>query len=94
MSKVIELKIKTIVREVEHVKAIKCDVCSKECTGRYWVLNTYHNDWGNDSIDSHEYYDLCSKECINTKLDEYIQECKHSITYHFELEQQYFDEGE
>ena len=92
MSKVItkEMKTETITHKVNIVKAIKCDVCGKEFTGKYWRLITHHNDWGNDSIDSLEYYDLCSRECIDKRLDIYIKECTKSNTQHFELEQKRF----
>ena len=63
-----------------------CDVCGKliekrtenkiiYCIGSYWELCTGHHDWGNDSIDSIEYFDLCSKECIQKKFDSYLENC-------------------
>lgn len=66
---------------------IKCDICKKEITGKFWNLTTYHSDWGNDSVDSYEHFDLCSRECINKALDDYINNCKTSNTQCFELEQ-------
>lgn len=66
---------------------IKCDICKKEITGKFWNLTTHHHDWGNDSIDSYEHFDLCSRECINKALDDYINNCKTSDTQCFELEQ-------
>lgn len=89
MSKVTTTKTKTVKYKI--TKAIKCDVCHKEILGKYWQLTTHHNGWGNDSIDSYEYFDLCSRECINKKLDEYIKACKNSYTQEFELEQSYFN---
>lgn len=67
--------------------SIKCDICKKEITGKFWNLTTHHHDWGNDSIDSYEHFDLCSRECINKALDDYINNCKTSDTQCFELEQ-------
>lgn len=78
----------------ETVAAVKCDICGKEITGKFWHLTTHHNDWGNDSIDSYEYYDLCSRECIDKALDNYIINCKASNTQCFELEQDFFRKAE
>jgi len=66
----------------------KCDICKKEITGKYWRLTRYHNDWGNDSTDFYKVFDLCSRECINKALDDYINSCKESFTQRFELEQE------
>lgn len=68
---------------------VKCDVCGKELQNdsSFWRLSTHHHDWGNDSIDSYKHFDLCSRECINKKLDEYIENCKMSNTQEFELSQ-------
>lgn len=88
MSKVITTKTKTVKYKI--IKAIKCDVCHKEISEKYWQLTTHHHDWGNDSIESYKYFDLCSRECINKKLDKYIKDCKNSCTEEFELEQMCF----
>lgn len=92
MSKVISIETltETVTHEIKMINALKCDVCGKEFTGKYWELNTYHYDWGNDSIDSNEYFDLCSDNCVRTKLEGYFKECKHSITQHFDLSQELF----
>lgn len=73
----------------EKLVGIMCDICGKEITGKFWQLTTHHHDWGNDSIDSYEYFDLCSRECINKALDKYINACKMSNTQCFELEQDF-----
>ena len=80
--------IEKIIR-TEKVVGVKCDICKKEITGKFWRLTTHHNDWGNDSIDSYEHFDLCSRECINRALDDYIDDCKDSYTQCFELEQDF-----
>ena len=94
MSKVIitETKTETITHEVKTVKALKCDICGKEFTGKYWALFIYHHDWGNDSIESYEYYDFCSENCVRNALEEYLEECKHRDTLNFELSQKFFEE--
>lgn len=75
----------------ERIVGIKCDICQKEITGKYWQLTTHHHDWGNDSIDSYEHSDICSRKCINKALNDYINNCEDSYTQCFELEQDYFD---
>lgn len=84
------------VEEIEVVigKQCFCDVCGKlikktsekkveYCIGDYWTLTTGHHDWGLDSVDSIEEFDLCSRDCIQKKLDEYLKDC--SGTDYFEL---------
>ena len=85
--KVCKMEYTTMVTE------IKCDVCKKVIPPKstIWYLTTHHHDWGNDSIDSFEYFDLCSKECVDKKYEEYFKECESSDTKCFELEQEYID---
>ncbi len=82
----------TVTHTVSTIKALKCDVCGKEFKGKYWNLTTQHSDWGNDSCDSISCFDLCSKECVQKKLDEYFEDCEDSCTQEFHLEQGYFKE--
>lgn len=67
--------------------AIKCDICGKIIkeeidktptgaafkTKRYYYVRTGHDDWGNDSVDSIESFDVCSEECLSKKFNEYIE---------------------
>ncbi len=89
-----EYKVTEKITEIKSIVGIKCDICKKEISGKYWNLTTYHNDWGNDSVDSYSHYDLCSRECINKALDNYIEDCEDSITQCFELEQDFFKKSE
>lgn len=61
-----------------------CDVCGKiilkenedkitYCIGKHWGLTIGHYDWGNDSRDSVESYDICSAECLEKELQKYVQ---------------------
>lgn len=77
------------IAKIDILADIKCDICKKEITGKFWHLTKHHNDWGNDSIDSYEHFDLCSRECINKALDDYINDCEESNTQCFELEQDF-----
>lgn len=73
--KQVEIKTKS-VRKVEY---IRCDGCGKKimpCDVRsekssYVHIHTWHNDWGNDSVDSHEYGDYC-KACAKYFVAKYI----------------------
>lgn len=78
----------------ETIAVVKCDICGKEITGKFWQLTRHHYDWGNDSIDSYKHFDLCSRECINRALDDYIIDCGTSNTQCFELEQDFFRKAE
>ena len=79
-----------------------CDICGKtiyeindtfpiKLTTRtrhdeYWHLTTGHYDWGNDSCESVESLDLCSKECCIKALEEYLYKYSGSRnTGYFEL---------
>jgi len=69
-------KKKTVEQEV--TVAWQCDVCNaqtadKECYKQEWHhFNKHHQGWGNDSIDSYEYYDVCSVDCFVRQLQESI----------------------
>lgn len=75
----------TITEERNAVELVYCDVCKRliykkdlrpnaenKKTVHYWGLSTSHNDWGNDSVDSFEYFTLCSPDCAKVKFVEYI----------------------
>ena len=81
----------TVKKEV--LVGLKCDICGKDIHKGYWTLTTGHNDWGNDSCDSTKHFDLCSKECVQKKLEEYFEDCTCGRTHYFELSQDYFKLG-
>jgi hypothetical protein len=76
---------KSVVKQV--VVSTTCDNCGKTERGPTtysgdadtpvgWVhFHSYHNDWGNDSIESHEDWDACSWNCylevVRRIFDEY-----------------------
>ena len=88
----IETRTETITHKVITVKALKCDVCGKEFKGKHWELTTGHYDWGNDSCESIEHYDLCSEDCIRNKIKDYFEDCDDYCTHYFNLEQSFFKE--
>ena len=66
-----------------------CDVCQKEIKRHkgFYRLMTGHNDWGHDSCDSIKHFELCSKECLQKKFDEYKERSNGAInTEYFEVD--------
>ena len=57
-----------VIREQKLVTGITCDNCGKKIENGedYWAVTFSHSDWGRDSIDSFEYKDYCTKECLAT----------------------------
>jgi hypothetical protein len=63
------------------VEGVECDICKKFIPARPWRqpeskyfrVTTGHNDWGNDSIESIEHYDICPN-CINKFMTDYISD--------------------
>lgn len=84
-----ETKTHTVTEKVL-VKEIRlCDVCGKEIKNgnSYWELSTHHHDWGNDSCESYEGFDICSKGCLRVKFEEYLERSKGDCnTECFEVE--------
>jgi hypothetical protein len=71
-----------VIVERNNIYSYKCDICQKEILSIKnnlpdgWLNFSHsHKDWGNDSIDSIEYFDVCSPECfikqIRASLKEY-----------------------
>lgn len=65
------------IKEVTEVKMVtigrKCDVCGTIHEGRdlpdeWHSFNHHHNEWGNDSVDSYEYHEVCSPKCYWEKF--------------------------
>lgn len=94
-----EITREVIKQTVRKVKYIRCDKCGKkilpskyrEENSSYIHIHTWHNDWGNDSIDSHEYGDYC-KDCAKQVVAEYIS--TSSGKEELELENKYLFESE
>ena len=76
-----------VTREKRRVLERKCDICNRmiEHTEtvnwgggkqgklyNYYKIHTWHNDWGNDSVDSHVYYDACCPDCVLKFAGEYL----------------------
>lgn len=80
------------VTKEQMITDINCDICNRRISGKFWRLTTSHRDWGNDSCDSIRKYDICSRDCIDKMLTNYMKECINSYTQEFDLEQDYFKE--
>ena len=70
-------------KQVTEIKTVtvarKCDVCGKVHEGKYapneWhEFDHHHNEWGNDSIDSYEYHEVCSPKCYFVRLKHCIDD--------------------
>lgn len=84
-------EIHNVTLEKEVIIGIKCDICGRDIHGRYWTLISGHRDWGNDSCDSVEHFELCSEKCVQSKIKDYFKDCEHSHTQYFELDQDFWD---
>lgn len=75
------------------VEGVECDICKKFIPAhnwkapesKYFKVMTGHHDWGNDSVDSIERYDICP-DCINKFMTEYISKAKGTEYIEFETE--------
>lgn len=67
---------KTVEREVSVDK--KCDACGKLAgmlEPKDWHgFSHHHSAWGNDSVDSFEWFDVCSVSCFARQLEKSIKE--------------------
>ena len=95
-----EVTRKVVEQTVRPIEYIRCDKCEKKIVPcdmyksnkcDYIRVHTWHNDWGNDSIESHEYKDLC-KECAKEFVADYITHCSGSEE--LELQHEYLGKNE
>ena len=68
----------------------QCDCCGKIHKGiafpdDWHTFGTHHQDWGNDSIESHKFYDVCSVGCYAKSLSVIIDE--DGERYGFEVDE-------
>ena len=80
----------TVTEKVLVKETMYCDICNEVINkqGRHWEVTTGHYDWGNDSVDSIEHFDICSTDCLRKKFDEYVRESGRDDynTEYFEVE--------
>jgi hypothetical protein len=73
MSKITERH--NIIKEVQI--GTKCDFCGKETDKNpfdWYSFDHHHGDWGNDSVESYEYFDVCSTECFKGQLQKSLND--------------------
>ena len=92
IKKTYEVKEHLVTEKVCTEAHMICDICCKtEISGHHWYIRTFHNDWGNDSCDSVEGFDVCSIDCLKQKLDEYANESNNEYnTMEIEVEHKKF----
>ena len=74
----------TIYKVTETLVGIQCDICKERIldTGGpikpvYYRVTTGHTDWGNDSCESIENYDVCP-HCLTKFMEGYFEKAKGS----------------
>ena len=89
-----EVKERVVTERVLIEEKMFCDICGKEIPKKseYWRVSTHHSDWGNDSCESVEHFDVCSQICLMNKFAEYIDESDkdNNNTMYFEVERDYW----
>lgn len=77
-----------VVSVEKKVKSIECDNCECEILktdkDHYYEVTTSHNRWGNDSIDSIERLDLCSRWCLEANFNSYFDDADDTSKYEVE----------
>ena len=77
--KIEEDKIVSICKEVQ--VGCECDICGKvendsNVYDNWFEGDIHHSEWGNDSVDSYEYFDICSGECCITALGRCLKDMR------------------
>lgn len=89
---------KVVERQYSNVECIVCDGCKKEIlptkyrerASTYIKIHTWHNDWGSESVESHEYQEMCIP-CAAKYAAQYIE--KASGTKQIECETTWLYDG-
>lgn len=83
-----EVREKVIKMEDIVERVYICDVCKKVFAKStdpdykridYFRIHTCHNDWGNDSVESHTYYDACCRQCTRKIIDDFLKQCEEEL---------------
>ena len=84
-----------VYRNRREILGITCDVCERElrfpdvrthsCVPfiKYFEVVTSHQDWGNDSCESVEHYDIC-QDCIAEFTADYLADCSDTASIDIE----------
>ena len=87
MAKTTESLIIKKIERLPGIETCRCNICGRLIYRRslqksdelpknnelysFWEVMTGHNDWGNDSGDSIEHYEVCSTTCLQRLFDIY-----------------------
>jgi hypothetical protein len=71
---------KKVTKTIYETIGYKCDVCSKSMVEPFYQFEHHHSDWGNDSVDSYEYFHICSIECYFKRLQKSVKELENHDT--------------
>lgn len=90
---IVETKEITHVEKEEKIVKRICDICNEEIklsndghSYNYFVIHTWHHDWGNDSVESHDYLDACCPDCVMKFTKDYIESAYERIYNTKEIE--------
>lgn len=98
-------KKEVVVKTAYELVGVKCDVCGRiikpppvgyewmKDKYKYYSVTTGHHDWGNDSCDSIEDYEICPN-CINKFVADYLgnEHASRSAYIEIETEHVYYDD--
>ena len=78
-------KEEVVYRVRQKVEAVECDICKRrieptlyrKLESQYFEVITGHNDWGNDSCESRQHFDICPA-CIGDFITKYAKEARGS----------------
>lgn len=94
-----EVQVSVVTKSIREIEYIRCDECGKQIlpdhyrrNNDYVLVHTWHNDWGNDSIESHVYRDYC-KECAKKIVAEYVSEADGSEELELQHKYLYYNES-
>ena len=87
-----------IYKTTYELAGVKCDICGRVIKApsetdlynwfydkyKYYAVTTGHHDWGNDSYESVEHYDICP-ECMVKFVSEYLNKMRDSETAYIEI---------
>lgn len=80
---------KKVERSLKVLNKITCDVCDGNIIigseQLYYEVESSHNHWGNDSIESIKHFDLCSKKCLTYHFKNFMNDA-NSDGYSYEIE--------
>ena len=94
-----EMKWKKEMREINVCVEgeLTCDACRKviditKQEGSFYHINSGHNEWGTDSIDSIDDLDACCDECLIILVNKWLDRWKGYNTAYINIERRRFSD--